>query len=150
MVVAADRKLAQVFYLLCLNFGQRTNKVITMQMLGRIRRMYLRDKLSPHEITKRTGLSRNTIRRWLRTPEEVKTPTYTRAAGFGKLSGFTAELEQSLKADALRPKQSRRTGRALFVQIKASGYLGSCIRAWRVDANAFSGRRWAWSSASMG
>jgi len=111
-----------------------------MEMLGRIRRMYLRDKLSLHEITKRTGLSRNTIRRWLRAPEEVKIPTYTRAAGFGKLSGFTAELERSLKADALRPKQGRRTGRALFVQIQGSGYRGSYsrvtdfIRAWRADA----------------
>ena len=47
--VAADRKLTQVFYLLCLNIRQRTNKVITMEMLGRIRRMYVRDKLSLHE-----------------------------------------------------------------------------------------------------
>ena len=29
-----------------------------------------------------------------------------------------------LKADALRPKQNRRTGRALFAQIKASAYVG--------------------------
>jgi transposase len=102
--------------------------------------MHLRDKVSLHEITKRTGLSRNTVRRWLRTPEEVKVPTYTRASGFSKLSGFIAELEQSLKADALRTKQNQRTGRALFAQITASGYSGSYsrvtdfIRAWRADA----------------
>ena len=114
--------------------------MITMEMLGRIRRMYLRDKLSLHEITKCTGLSRNTIRRWLRTPEGVEIPVYARSGGFCKLSEFTAELEQSLKADALRTKQSRRTGRALFVQIQASGYQGSYsrvtdfIRAWRADA----------------
>ena len=40
-----------------------------MEMLGKIRRMHLRDKLSLHEIAKRTGLSRNTLRSWLRTPE---------------------------------------------------------------------------------
>jgi len=45
-----------------------------MEMLGRIRRMHLRDKLSLHEIAKRTGLSRNTVRSWLRTPEEVQVP----------------------------------------------------------------------------
>ncbi|MDP3475062.1 helix-turn-helix domain-containing protein, partial [Hydrogenophaga sp.] len=39
-----------------------------MERLGRIRRMYLRDKMSLHEIAKRTGLSRNTVRSWLRTP----------------------------------------------------------------------------------
>ena len=102
--------------------------------------MHLRDKVSLHEIAKRTGLSRNTVRRWLRTPEEVQVPTYSRAAGFGKLSGFIAELEQSLKADALRIKKDRRTARALFAQIRASGYAGGYtrvtdfIRAWRASA----------------
>jgi DNA-binding transcriptional regulator LsrR (DeoR family) len=36
-----------------------------MEMLGKIRRMYFRDKLSLHQIAKRTGLSRNTIRKWV-------------------------------------------------------------------------------------
>jgi transposase len=49
-------------------------------------------------------------------------------------------VEQSLKAVAHRPKQNRRTARALFAQIKASGYEGGYtrvtdfIRAWRSDA----------------
>jgi len=93
--------------------------------------MYLRDKVSLHEITKRTGLSRNTVRRWLRASEQVRVPTYSRAAGFGKLSGFIAELERSLKVDALRPKQNRRTGRALFAQIQASGYVGGYAQGER-------------------
>lgn len=102
--------------------------------------MYVRDKLSLHEFTKRTGMSRNTGRRWLRTAEEVKIPTYSRATGFSKLGGFIAELEQALKADASRNKQDRRTGRALFVQIKASGHAGGYtrvtdfIRTWRAHA----------------
>ena len=111
-----------------------------MEMLGKIRRMHLRDKVSLHEIAKRTGLSRNTVRRWLRTPEQVQVPTYSTVVGFSKLNEFTAELEQSLKADALRPKQNRRTARALFAQIKLSGYAGGYtrvtdfIRAWRAIA----------------
>ncbi len=48
--------------------------MITMEMLGKVRRMHLRDQLSLHEIAKRTGLSRNTIKKWLRTDEEVKAP----------------------------------------------------------------------------
>lgn len=47
-----------------------------MEMLAKIRRMYLRDKLSLHEIAKRTGLSRNTVREWLRKP----TPNAKQAA----------------------------------------------------------------------
>jgi len=117
----ADPKLTQVFYLPCPNIGQGKSKVITMEMLGRIRRMHMRDKVSLHEIAKRTGLSRNTVRRWLRTPEEVQEPVYKRTPGYSKLSGYVTELEQSLKADAQRPKQNRRTARALFVQIQASG-----------------------------
>ena len=113
--------------------------MITMEMLGKIRRMHVRDKMSVRAIAKRTGLSRNTLQKWLQTPEEVKVPKYVRAKGFGKLSAFTDELEQALKADASRNKQDRRTGRALFIQIKASGYLGSYsrvtdfIRAWRAN-----------------
>ncbi len=112
--------------------------MITMEILGKIRRMYLRDKLSLHEITKRTGLSRNTIRSWLRRPEdETAPPVYARDKGPGKLTAFHAALELALKADAHRNKQNRRTAKALFVQVKADGYAGgysqltAFVRAWR-------------------
>jgi hypothetical protein len=36
--------------------------VITMKMLGKVRRMYLRDKLSLHEISKRTGIMITPVR----------------------------------------------------------------------------------------
>lgn len=44
-------------------------------MMGKIRRLYFRDKISLHEISKRTGLARNTIRKRVRTPE-AKQPVY--------------------------------------------------------------------------
>jgi transposase len=108
-----------------------------MELLGKIRRMHVRDKLSERAIAKRMGLSRNTVHKWLKTPEEVETPKYVRAKKFGKLSAFTGELEQALKADAHRSKQDQRTAKALFAQIKASGYQGGYsrvtdfIRQWR-------------------
>ena len=68
-------------------------------MLGKIRRLHLRDKVSLHEIAKTTGLSRNTIRRWLRTPEETAAPVYRRNEHPGKLTAFHAALEQALTAD---------------------------------------------------
>ncbi|MBU18140.1 MAG: hypothetical protein CL725_10640, partial [Chloroflexi bacterium] len=37
-----------------------------MGMLAKIRRMHLRDRLSMREVSRRTGLSRNTVRQWLR------------------------------------------------------------------------------------
>jgi transposase len=108
-----------------------------MEMLGKIRRLYLRDKLSLHEITKRTGLSRNTIRRWLRSPKAKVPPKYRRREGLVKLAGFCETVEQALIADAHRAKQQRRTAKALFAQIKADGYVGgysqltAFIRGWR-------------------
>ena len=108
-----------------------------MELLGKIRRMFVRDKLSERAIAKRIGLSRNTVHKWLAVPEEVEVPKYERAKKFGKLASFTHELEQALKADAQRPKQDQRTGKALFAQIKASGYAGGYsrvtdfIRQWR-------------------
>lgn len=84
------------------------------------------------------------MRWWRRTPEEATAPTYSRAAGFNKLGSFIADLQQALKADAGRNKQDRRTGKALCVQIKASGYVGGLFppplalsREWRdADDNA--------------
>ena len=112
--------------------------MITMELLGKIRRMHARDKMSERAIAKRTGLSRNTVHKWLEIPEEVQAPRYVRAEKFGKLTALAEELEQALKADAHRHKQDQRTGKALFAQIKASGYLGGYsrvtdfIREWRV------------------
>lgn len=51
-------------------------------------------------------------------------PKCVLAKGFSKLEAFTDELELALKADALHLKKDRRTARALFAQIKASGYVG--------------------------
>ena len=82
-----------------------------MEMFGKIRRMYFRDKQSLHEITKRTGLSRNTIRKWLRDAKETAPPTYRRREVPGKLTAFPELLEQDLKVDAHRTKQNRRTAK---------------------------------------
>jgi len=110
--------------------------VITMEMFGKIRRMYLRDKLSLHEIARRTGLSRNTIKKWLKK-EAIEPPQYRRQAETHKLTPFHATLEQALQVDAHRPKADRRTGRMLYEDVKASGYEGGYtrvtdfIRDWR-------------------
>jgi transposase len=98
--------------------------------------MKLREQLSNSEIAKRTGLSRNTVKKWLKAPGD-QAPKYKRQSGFTKLSPFEATLVQALKADAHRPKHARRSARALLTQLQAQGYRGGYsrltdfIRAWR-------------------
>ncbi len=113
--------------------------MITMEMIGKLRRMKMREQLSNSEIAKRTGLSRNTVKKWLNAPDD-EIPKYRRQSGFTKLSEFEATLVQALKADALRPKHALRSARALFAQLQAQGYRGGYsrltdfIRAWRDQA----------------
>jgi hypothetical protein len=65
-IVVVSRKLIRVFNLPAYFLG-RENEVITMEMLGRGRRMYFRDKLNRYETARRTGLSGNAVKRWLTT-----------------------------------------------------------------------------------
>ena len=43
-----------------------------MGTLAKIRRLFYREGVAIKEIQRRTGLSRNTIKRWLREPEMVE------------------------------------------------------------------------------
>ena len=107
-----------------------------MDMIGKIRRLHARDKLSEREIARRTGLSRNTVSKWLRAPVK-DAPKYRREPRPNKLSAFEEVLKQALTADARRPKHERRTARALHAEIRAAGYTGGYsgvtdfVRAWR-------------------
>lgn len=110
-----------------------------MAMIGKIRRMFFRDKLSLNEIARRTSLARNTIKKWLRAPKGTE-PKYRRSSRPGKLTAFEAQLIQALEADAHRPKRERRTARALTAQIRQHGYAGGYtrvadfIREWRENS----------------
>ena len=92
-------------------------------MLGKVRRPYSRGKLSLHEIAKTTGLSRNTIRKWVRDTGEVAKPTYRRREMPCKLTAFAEALDLALKADAHRTKPNRRTGKAKNWRIYRSRFI---------------------------
>lgn len=107
-----------------------------MAMIGKIRRMYFREKKSVREISRLTSLSRNTIDKWLKAPVDGE-PRYRRSPRAGKLTPFHESLRQALHADAHRPKRERRSALALYGQIKQAGYEGGYsrvtdfVRAWR-------------------
>jgi transposase len=107
-----------------------------MAMIGKVRRMYFREKKSVREIVRLTSLSRNTVRKWLKAPV-LEEPRYRRSAAASKLTPFVEAIKQALEVDAHRPRHERRTARALHAQIKSQGYAGSYsrvtdfVRAWR-------------------
>lgn len=107
-----------------------------MEMLGKVRRLFLRDGLSVSEISRRTGLSRNTIKKWLKADGGVE-PRYRRGARPGKLTPFHSYLRRALEADARRSKRERRPANVLLAELKAQGYRGGYsilndfIRGWR-------------------
>ncbi len=95
-----------------------------MGMLAKIRRMYLREKLSIREIAKRTNLSRNTVRRWLKQPEMTE-PQYPARVIAGIVDPYSDQLRNWLQTDSHRPKRDRRTAKIMYEAIKAQGYAGS-------------------------
>lgn len=112
-----------------------------MGMLAKIRRMYFRDKLSLREIAKRNGISRNTLRRWLRQ-EDVTEPVYRARVTPSILDPYREQLEAWLSADRHRPKRDRRTARVMFQHLQAQGYPGgygrvaSAVRHWHAEGGA--------------
>ena len=88
------------------------------------------------EIAKRTGLSRNTVRSWLRQTDVVQ-PAYSPRIRPSLLDPYKDQLQTWLKSDSHRPKRDRRTALALFHALQTQGYGGSygrvCvfIRSWK-------------------
>ncbi len=109
-----------------------------MKDLGRIRRLYFRDGLSLSAIARKTGYSRNTVKRWLKAAEGVE-PKYRRPRRDGKLAPFAAYLIQSLETDARRPRRDRRSALKLFGEIRSLGFTGDYsrvtefVRRWRLE-----------------
>ena len=82
--------------------------MIKVGTLAKIRRLYFRDKQSIKEICRQTGMSRNTVRSWLRDPEMVE-PKYPMRRIATKLDADAETLPTWLKADAGRNKRERRS-----------------------------------------
>ena len=83
--------------------------MIKVGTLAKIRRLYFRDKQSIKEICRQTGMSRNTVRSWLRDPEMVE-PKYPVRLVVSKLDAYSETLSLWLKADSGRGKRAAHQG----------------------------------------
>ena len=111
--------------------------MIDVATLSVIRRWALREQLSIREIARRTGLSRNTIKKYLRS--EVVEPRYAKRVGPSKLDPFADKLAAWLKSEASKSRKQRRTCKQMHADLAALGYTGSYnrvaafARAWAVQ-----------------
>ena len=108
-----------------------------MALLSVIRRWALRDHLSIREISRRTSLSRNTIRKYLRSG--AVEPKFKVPERPSKLDPFAAKLSHWLKVEGAKSRKQKRTVKQLHADLVALGYEGSYgrvasfAREWAAD-----------------
>jgi len=108
-----------------------------MGFLSVIRRWALRDKMPIREIARRTGLSRNTIKKYLR--EGAVEPQFKTPKRPSKLDPYSDRLSAWLLIQTRKSRKERRTVKQMHADLVKLGYDGSYervaafARAWRED-----------------
>src|SRR3954471_2213599 len=108
-----------------------------MALLSVIRRWAFRDGMPIREIARRTGLSRNTIRKYLRAG--TVEPKFKVPDRPSKLDPFAETLSGWLRIEAGRPRKQTRTAKQMHADLVALGYEGSYgrvaafARAWKAN-----------------
>jgi transposase len=97
-----------------------------MDLLSVIRRWHFRQGISIREIKRRTGLSRNTIRKYLRS--DAAEPSFKVPARPSKLDPFADKLTAWLRLEAGKSRKQKRTIKQLYRDVAALGYDGSYAR----------------------
>lgn len=105
-----------------------------MDLLAKIRRWHFREGVKIREIARRTSLSKNTVKKYLRG--EVVEPVYPARVEATKLDPYREQLTAWLKAEVGKGRRERRTLRAIYKQLRALGFRGDYSRL-----TAFA-RRW--------
>ena len=108
-----------------------------MALLSVIRRWHFREGMPIREIERRTGLSRNTIRKYLRAG--TVEPKFKVAERPSKLDPFAEKLSGWLRIEASRSRKQRRTVKQMHADLVALGFDGSYgrvaafARKWKAE-----------------
>src|SRR5471032_220470 len=109
--------------------------VIDVALLGIIRRWHIRDQVPLRESARRLGISRNTVRRYLRA--EITEPTYPERQSPSAIDKYAFQLSAMLKTEAAKSRKQRRTLKQVHMDLKELGFEGSYdrvaafARVWR-------------------
>jgi transposase len=108
-----------------------------MALLSVIRRWHFREGMPIREIERRTGLSRNTIRKYLRSG--AVEPKFKLADRPSKLDPFAEKLSGWLRIEIGKSRKQKRTAKQMHADLVALGYDGSYgrvaafVRTWKAD-----------------
>jgi len=106
-------------------------------LLSVIRRWHFREGMPIREISRRTGLSRNTVRKYL--ANGVVEPRYPKRKSPSKLDDYELTLTSWLFRESRRHRKQRKTLKQLHSDLMQLGYTGSYdrvaafARAWRQE-----------------
>lgn len=108
-----------------------------MGLLNVIRKLRLREKLPIREIARRTGLSRNTIKKYLNSG--AIEPSFATPDRPSKLDPFAEKLAGWLRTEAGKSRKQRRTLKQMHADLVKLGFTGSYgrvaafARNWRTN-----------------
>lgn len=108
-----------------------------MALLSVIRRWHFRDEMPIREIERRTGLSRNTIRKYLRAG--TVEPKFKVPERPSKLDPFAEKLSGWLRTESGKSRKQRRTAKQMHADLVVLGYDGSYgrvaafVRSWKAE-----------------
>ena len=88
-----------------------------MATLNVIRRWALREQMSIREISRRTGLARNTVKKYL-SSEEIE-PAYPRRVSAKKLDSYAEKLAGWLELEATKSRKQRRNLKQIYTAYAA-------------------------------
>ncbi|CAM3250088.1 hypothetical protein SPAN111604_13170 [Sphingomonas antarctica] len=108
-----------------------------MDLLSVIRRWRFRQKMPIREIERRSGLSRNTIRKYLRA--DTVEPQFKVPDRPSKLDAFAEKLSGWLRIEAGKSRKQKRTAKQMHADLVALGFDGSYsrvaafVRTWKAE-----------------
>ncbi len=108
-----------------------------MGLLNVIRRLRLRQGLAIREIERRTGVSRNTIKKYLKA--DTVEPRFATPERSSRLDPFAEKLAGWLKSNAKKGRKDRQTLKKMHADLVALGFTGSYnrvaafARRWKAD-----------------
>ncbi len=114
--------------------------MLTVETIAKIRRAYHRDKKPLRQIAREMNLSRNTVRKIIRS-EKTEQYYERKTQPRPKLEPFKDQLIAALKEDQEKPTKQRRTALLLFEMLQHAGFEGGYdtvrrfVKSWRDEGS---------------